>query len=399
LTGRHPVKMQMWNHLHSIPPGQKTLPHYLKEAGYQNWHVGKWHMGNEKDKTFPTDLGFDANIGGWTAWGPGSYFWPYKSNSKDKTRTGVPMLEKGGREGEQLTDRLTDEALALIDQRKPKQPFYLNFWYYSVHNQKEAKEELIEKYEQKIKRMGLKESFRHDPKTGENLVTSETNPVYAAMIETVDQSVGRVVEKLKSIGEYDNTLFVFFSDNGSTTDTVPCVPLNGGKNSNYEAGVRVPAFMVWPGKIKPGSEYHRSIYIGDVFNTVMDATGQTVPAAHKSDSVSLLPVFSGQQLPPREFIWYFPDTREKWAQRANAAIFDEKSGMKYFMLFNGDEDELYNIGEDIGETTNIIHQHPEVAQQMEKQLVDFLGRYYSDLPPAPKVYKSTVGQRLNIQAE
>ena len=92
--------------------------------------------------------------------------------------------------------------------------------------------------------------------------------------------------------------------------------------------------MAWKGNIQPGSEYNRAIYIGDVFNTVMEATGQTVPADHQSDSTSLLPVFAGKQLPPREFVWYFPDTREKWAQRANAAIFDEKSGMKYLMFFN-----------------------------------------------------------------
>ncbi|VGO15404.1 Arylsulfatase [Pontiella desulfatans] len=393
LTGLHPMKMQMWNHMHYLPQGQKILPQYLKEAGYQNWHVGKWHIGNEKLKSLPTNLGFDANIGGWSAWGPGSYFWPYLWNGKAHNRNSVPMLNEGGKEGEQLTDRLTDEALKLIDGRNPGQPFYLNYWLYSVHNKKEAKKELIQKYERKIKAMGLERTVRHDPKTGKDLVTSETNAKYAAMLETVDTNVGRILEKLKAIGEYDNTLFIFFSDNGSTTDDVPCAPLNGGKNSTYEAGVRVPAFMAWNGRIQPGGEYNRSIYIGDVFNTVMEATGQTPP---ETDSRSLLPVFAGKQLPPREYVWYFPDTREKWGQRANAAIYDEKSGMKYLMFFNGDEDELYNLNQDIGETTNLIEQQPETAQALQNRLVQFLKQNMAGTPPPPEKYKASVEQRLGL---
>ncbi len=306
LSGSHPMKMGMWNHLHYLPKGQKILPQYLKASGYQTWHIGKWHMGNPKDKTMPTDLGFDINISGWTAWGPGSYFWPYgwQPNGASHLRNSVPMLKEGGQEGEELTDRLTREALKVIANRDPSKPFYLNFWHYAVHNPKGAKPELVKKYETKIAALGLKETFRFDPKTKTNLVTSETNPTYAAMIETVDESVGRVVAKLKEIGEYENTLFIFYSDNGATTDTVPCVPLNGGKNSTYEAGVRVPAFMVWNGHIRPGSEYNRAIYIGDIFNTVMESTGQIIPPDQDSDGLSLLPVFAGKQLPPRQFVWY-----------------------------------------------------------------------------------------------
>lgn len=398
LTGRHSLKLEMWNHQHYLPPGQKILPHYLKQAGYQSWHVGKWHIGDEKRKTLPTDLDFDVNIGGWTAWGPGSYFWPYawKPNGKSNRRMSVPMLKDGGQEGEQLTDRLTDEALDLIDQRDPQKPFYLNFWYYSVHNQKEAKPELIKKYEEKIAAMGLEETVRVDPKTGSRLVSSETNPLYAAMIETLDDSVGRVVAKLKEIGEYENTLFVFFSDNGSTTDDVPCAPLNGGKNSTYEAGVRVPGFVVWPGHINPGTEYEGAVFLGDAFNTIMAAVGQEIPADHPTDGVSLLPVFAGEQLEPREFYWYFPDTRRQWGQRANAAIFDEKSGLKYIMFFTGDEDELYDIRADIGETTNVLAQHPEAAQALQKKLTQFIQSNYASLPAPAKKYKQEVVKRLNI---
>ena len=396
LTGKHSLKLGMWNHHHILPKGQRILPHYLKAAGYQPWHIGKWHIGNAKKKSLPEDLGFDVNIGGWTAWGPGSYFWPYnwKPNGKSSSRTSVPMLKEGGEEGEQLTDRLTDEALKLLDQRDTEKPFYLNFWYYSVHNKKEAKAELIKKYEAKIAEMGLQETIRRDPKTGAKLITSETNALYAAMIETLDDSVGRVIQKLKDIGEYDNTLIVFFSDNGSTTDDVPCAPLNGGKNSTYEAGVRVPGFIVWNGKIQPGSEYENAIFLGDVFNTIMAATGQEIPADHETDGKSLLPVFAGETLLPRKFYWYFPDNRKNWGQRANAALFDEKRGMKYIMFFTGDEDELYNIETDIGETKNLIQQQPELALEMKKELSIFMRSVYEKLPAAPKKYKEAINNRL-----
>lgn len=398
LTGQHCLKLGMWNHHHTLPKEQKILPHYLKQAGYQTWHVGKWHIGNERQKTMPTNLGFDVNIGGWTAWGPGSYFWPYNwmPNGKSPKRTSVPMLKEGGKEGEYLTDRLTNEAFKLLDQRDAEKPFYLNFWYYTVHNQKEAKADVIAKYEKKIAELGIKKTFRVDPKTGSKLLSSETNALYAAMIESLDESVGRMVAKLKEIGEYENTLIVFFSDNGSTTDDVPCAPLNGGKNSTYEAGVRVPAFMVWNGHITPGSEYTKPIFIGDVFNTVMDGTEQEIPADHPTDGTSLLPVFAGNDLEPRKFYWYFPDSRPHWGQRANAAMFDEKTGMKYLMFFTGDEDELYDISEDLGETTNLAQQKPEVVEAMQKQLKSFVKTYYPKLPKPPGKFKAKTAARLGL---
>ena len=397
LTGMHPMKLHMWNHHHSIPKGQKILPQYLKENGYQTWHVGKWHMGNPEDKTMPTDLGFDINRGGWKSWSPGSYFWPYGCDENGlpiNERTSVPGLFKGGKEGEYLTDRLTDEALKLLEERDSTKPFYLNFWHYAVHNPKEAKPELLKKYEEKINKLGLKPTYRLDPKTGSKLVTSETNAVYAAMIESVDQSVGRLVKKLKEIGEYDNTLFVFYSDNGSTTNDVPCAPLNGGKNSTYEAGERVPAFVTWKNHIKAGTQYKTPVYLADVFNTILATADVSLPANYDGDGKSLMPVFAGKRLPQREFIWYFPDTRERWAQRANAAIYDEKSGMKYIMFFNGDEDEMYNIDLDLPEANNVIEQNPELAKTLNKRLVTFLKKYYPQMPPPPEIYEPKVKERL-----
>jgi len=242
-------------------------------------------------------------------------------------------------------------------------------------------------------------TYRVDPKTGSKLLTSETNAVYAAMIESVDDSVGRIVNKVREIGEYDNTFFIFYSDNGCTTTDVPCVPLNGGKNSNYEAGDRVPAFMTCSdGLIEPGTNYDHPIYIGDIFDTVLEVAGIEKPMEHESDSMSLVPIFNGERLPLRKFIWYFPDNRLMYAQRANAAIYDEASGLKYLLYFNGDTDEVFDIHNDLAEAHDIFGQNPETEKVLREELILFLKKHYADMPSPPDAFKVGVLERLNIDS-
>jgi arylsulfatase A-like enzyme len=372
LTGRHPLKLKMWHAYHYLKPkdSKKMLPKLLKEKGYDTWHVGKWHLGNPDEKTMPTDVGFDVNIGGGISWGPGSYFWPYKTK-EDGTPMGHPRdhapLRKGGFEGEQLTDRLTREAVNLINNHKSDKPVYLNLWYYSVHNRKEAKKDLIEKYKKKIAKMGIKES--HRVYMGDSLLTSETNAMYAAMLETVDNSVGEVVKALKVKGMYENTLFVFYSDNGPTTDDVPCAPLMGGKNTTYEAGVRMPAFFTWKNHIQKNSVSDYRIIIMDVFNTICEATGIEIPK--QNDGVSLINHFKGEPVKARDFYWYFPDTRRMYGGRASAAILDQ-SNWKYIYFYKGYESEVYDINVDIAEQNNLYSNYKNRVGKMEAKLADFL---------------------------
>ena len=408
MTGTHPIRQQMWNHLHILPADVgKLLPAYLKEQNYQTWHLGKWHLGKPEENTLPHQVGFDVNIAGSQAWEPGSFHWPYRF--APKTQKGLPKDSdtfdslKTGEEGEYITDRLTDEAINLLDNRDPNKPIFMNFWYYTVHNVyrtkplKQGKPELVKKYTQKIANMGIIPTFRLDPKTGKNLVTSENHPAYAAMIESLDDSVGRVINKLKEMGEYENTLFIFLSDNGSTTDDVPCAPFNGGKNSTYEAGVRVPAIITWPGKVKAGQVSQEVISIADVFNTIVEVGGGSLAADFQGDGTSLVPLITGKAWDvDRHLVWYFPDSREHWGQRANAAIFDPKSQLKYIMYFNGDEDELYNIATDKEELHNILIQHPEKVEELKKILVKELAGEYAKLPSPPAEFKTKVESRLNL---
>nr|WP_319512271.1 sulfatase [uncultured Draconibacterium sp.] len=386
LSGIHNLKLGMWSAAHYIPKDTKLLSQYLKEDGYETWHVGKWHMGNQDDRTFPEDMGFDVNIGGFTSYGPGHHFWPYgvtlDENGKKQFnyRNSVPNLYEGGKEGEYLADRLTDESIKLLENRDRSKPFYLNFWHYAVHSVHESKEELRIKYQNKIDSLGTKlEKNRVDPVTGFHFVTSEAHAIYAGMIQSVDESVGKVVAKLKEQGEYENTIFVFYSDNGPLTDRVPCVPLMGGKNSTYEAGVRVPAFITWPGKLPAHEVSEEPIVIMDVMPTVLDAVGASVSRVKEIDGVSLMPLFKEGEIEARDFYWYFPANRYNWGGRSSAAVLS-KTGYKYILFFEGSEPELYNINEDLAEENNIIKENPEIAQELHDNLVAYLKKEFHKFP-------------------
>ena len=215
-----------------LPSEEVTIAEILRDAGYSTWHVGKWHLGQE-EKYFPENQGFDVNIGGCGAGAPGQpgprtkgYFSPY----------GVQYNLGPGPEGEYLTDRLTEEAVNLIRTRDKDKPFYLNMAHYAVHTPLQAKPEKVKKYE----------ALADD-------AYFQKNPVYAAMIESMDESLGRIVEELEKEGIADNTLFIFASDNGALYSVSESHPLRAGKGSEFEGGIRTPLIVSWPGHIKPGS--------------------------------------------------------------------------------------------------------------------------------------------------
>ncbi len=406
MTGKHPLKLGMWNHYHHIPASETTVAARLKDAGYATWHVGKWHCGSPSNRTLPHDVGFDVNIAGWEAWAPASYFWPYKKDrnrpiEKVPTRSRVPGLEEGGREGEYLTDRLTDEALKLINNHDTEKPFFLNLWHFAVHTPIQAKPEKIEKYQKKAKTgryAAMKMEYLYDAKGTrhvENPNMDDLCPVYAAMIESVDESVGRIVDALKRKGVYDNTLFIFYSDNGPLTQRFIKTPYRGGKNSTYEGGIRMPAALVWEAKIKPGSKSDADINIYDLPYTMLDAAGTAFPDGHDGDGMSLLPTATGKQPAPpsRCFVWYFPSTRMHWGQYASAAMKDE-GNWKYQMLFNGESDELYDLNTDPRETNNLIAKHPEKAVEMERRLRAELQKYHASMPKPDEIYIDNVERRL-----
>lgn len=379
LSGRHCLELGLWRASHDIPPQTTIFPKILSDAGYQSWHLGKWHMGGKKTENAPVSLGFDIGLAGENSLNPGSHFWPYYKGSPENKNQSVPDLrEIGGEEGEYLTDRLTDEAIKLIDQRDPNKPFYLSLWHYAVHAPVQAKPEKIKKYE-KLLRNQQKRAPRIDPVTGAKYPQVTESATYLAMIESVDESVGKVVARLKSEGLYQNTLIIFYSDNGPTPiSTVK--PFRGAKNSLYEGGLRVPAIFSWPGRIQPGVSDAR-IWTLDVFRTVLDAADVDVPVGFEgSEGMSLMPhMAAGEDVPNRMFYWYFPENRDNWGARASTVILDEND-LKYHLFFSDEEPELYDLKNDQAESENLARQYPEKTQQLEERLIAKMQPLYRTMP-------------------
>ena len=379
MTGRHCLELGVWNASHRVKPETLIYPKLLSKNGYQTWHLGKWHMGRERERTSPKGLGFDLGLAGDESFDPGSHFYPYRSKKFPNHKgLNVPDLRENGKEGEYLADRLTEEAILLIKQRNPEKPFYLQLWHYGVHTPHEAKAEVIEKYKEILSQQEKLHPVK-DPVTGTAYDQFYKNAKYAAMVESIDDSVGRVMQYLKENDLYENTFVIFYSDNGAVATTTQ-KPLRGYKNSLYEGGVRVPALFSFPGKIKPRVSRER-LWTLDLFPTICELAGVELSEDYRlSEGVSLTShLFNEEAIPKRDFYWYFPEDRLGWGQRASASILNS-NGYKYHLFFEDYDPELFHIKEDIAESKNLVTSSPEVAQKLRDSLLGKLRKVYAKLP-------------------
>lgn len=340
-----------------LPVSYTLLPRYLKTNGYNTCHVGKWHLGSDERGTGPLSHGFDVNKGGGDEGSPYSYFFPYCSrNGKCLTN-----LEQG-EEGEYLTDRLTDEAVSFIRQQSGEQPFFLYMAHHAVHTPLQAKEELIEKYRQK--------------KPGEK----HNNPVYAAMVQSLDESVGLIIKSLEETGQLDNTLIIFMSDNGGMLNNISDnYPLRGGKGNPYEGGNRVPIIVQWNGKVKAGSTCRTPVTGADLYPTVADLLG--VAPLREPDGKSITPLLYDNQAnwKERDLYFFFPAYLENYGGREGFRATPYSSVVsgdwKLIHFFEDNRNELYYLKEDIGETNNLA----EVEKAKEKELYHSLQAWQQEL--------------------
>ncbi|MBM4086612.1 MAG: sulfatase [Lentisphaerae bacterium] len=328
-----------------LDPRFVTIAEALKSAGYATASIGKWHLGQDP-KSGPQAQGFDVNIGGNQSGAPKSYFSPY----------GNPDLPDGPK-GEYVTDRLGDEAVNFIKDNRQR-PFFLYLPHFAVHTPHQAKPELIAQYK---------------GKPGEG---RQRDPTYAAMIESLDQSVGRVLDCLDTEGLADNTVVVFFSDNGGFGPITDMTPLRGSKGMLYEGGIREPTIVRWPGRVKPGSTCDTPIIGVDFFPTLLEIAGAKAPTEQPRDGVSLLPVLAGGAIPPRDLFWHEPVYLEayekaqgRWRCTPSSAI--RGGDWKLIEFFEDNHVELYNLKDDIGETTNLAEKLPEKAQELRKRLAEW----------------------------
>jgi arylsulfatase A len=368
LTGKSPAKLRFTGHITAIgrhrypehgriiPPNDRmylpleeiTLAEALKPAGYATISIGKWHVGNE-EKYYPTHQGFDINIAGYKHGSPPAYFYPYKDPNKEWNPE-IPTL-KGGKEGEYLTDRLTDEAIQFIENSKDK-PFFLYLPYYAVHTPLQAPVTLIKKYEQKL-----------------STNSSQKNAIYGAMVERMDYNVGRLMEKLKELALQKNTVVILVSDNGGLATVTSNLPLREGKGWLYEGGIRVPLIMSWPGHIKAGSTCETPTISHDLYPTITEIVLES-QAGDDIEGKSLLPILNNKnKIESRDLYWYYPHYSPQAKQPA-AAVRD--GDYKLIHFYDPERIELYNLSNDLSEQNNLVKKMPELKDELLQNLRNWL---------------------------
>ena len=391
MTGKYPSRIYMTNFgghrgpntpkykllgpeaIGSLPLGEVTIAEALKGAGYRTAHIGKWHLQShgQKDKAnFPQAQGFDVNIAGHNAGQPGSYFYPYKSERH--AWSNVPDLE-GGKEGEYLTDRLTDEAIGFIEDSKDA-PFFLNMWYYTVHTPIMGRPDKVEKYRQKAKRLGLDNPDEAIKEYDSWHHARQDNAAYAAMVESMDENVGRILDALKANGLEESTAVIFMSDNGGLSTgggkRMPTsnLPLRAGKAWVYEGGIREPMIIKWPGVTEAGKTCQEPVVSTDFYPTMLEMAGLPLRPEQHVDGVSLKPLLTGQakSLGREAVYFHYPHYHHINSMGPAGAV--RMGDWKLVERYENMKVELFNLRDDIGEQNDLSQSKPKLTAKLKKML-------------------------------
>ncbi|MBL7133370.1 MAG: sulfatase [Phycisphaerae bacterium] len=363
MTGKYPARLLLtqwlpsgrWSrtgnklcegrYLSNLPLEEVTIAEAMREAGYRTAFLGKWHLGTET-YYYPEHQGFDVNIAGRDYGAPGSYFYPFKGDWKIPT-TGLTLKKDSplpGKKGDYLVDRLAEEAEAFIRESADR-PFFLMLAHYAVHTPLEGKPDKVARYEKVPK----------DQRQGK--------PAYAAMVESVDESVGRVVRTLRELGLEERTLVIFTSDNGGFAGATDNAPLRANKGSNYEGGIRVPVIIKWPGHTKAGSTSHEPVISTDFYPTILAATGQDLRPHQHMDGKSLALVLSGAGGLDRDALyWHYPHYNQHPQSFPSGVI--RAGDWKLIENFETGQAALYNLADDIGETNDLSQREPAKAAEL-----------------------------------
>ncbi len=382
MTGLHPITVDITEHIHgNRPAGPKqklqtppiaqnldleyrTIAEMLKDQGYTTGFIGKWHLGGGKHE--PQHQGFDMNIAGSYNGLPSSFFYPFFRMGEK------PEIQNDSQEGDYLTDVLTDKAVDFIE-RKKDTTFFLSLNYYSPHVPIEGKDSLVDKY---IKKRGS---------AADSILP---NPHYAAMIESIDINVDRILSTLSRKRIAENTIVIFTSDNGGlSVEEVPAFakhtpptdngPLREGKGYVYEGGIREPLIMSWPAKLK-SQTIAEPVTAVDFYNTIsniVEADEQT------EDGDNIMPVLEGQDFEERPLIWHLPHYSP---QRGKPSTAMRLGDFKILHFYEDDRYELYNLINDRSENNDLAESKPEKLEELKsimKNELEKLGAKYPTLNP------------------
>ena len=355
LTGKEAVRLEMSRHIpeekdfinddynvwskdpmqrpsrNYLPLEEVTYAEKLKEYGYYNMFIGKWHLG--KGKHYPENQGFDKTFGTTDNGHPKSYYYPFFKKGDPKE------FQKHYKEGDYLTDVLTDGAVDFISNYDKEQPFMLSFWYYSVHGPSVGRKDLLKKYQD----AGLKGKYAH----------------HAAMVEAMDESVGRVRKAIKAKGIEDNTVIIVLSDQGGAYTNAPLTGGKKGGNALGEGGARVPLLISYPGITKSNTETKIPVQSIDVFPTLVEIASGEKYENSEIQGVSLMPILKGNDFEKRS-LYFFRSYEDQYA----AVI----SGDFKLVKYHSGKFQLFNVEKDISEQNNLIGKGLEIENLLKKDI-------------------------------
>lgn len=420
LTGKYPARLGLTDWL----PGRKnfpfqklknaeiplhlshdetTLAEALKSHGYETAIIGKWHLGEEGST--PLDHGFDYRITSWNKGWPLTYHAPFK----------LADMEDAA-DGEYLTDYLTDRTLEYMETHKER-PFFIYLSHFAVHDPIQGRADLVRKYEEKLARMEASSALPYilegNPDTSRQYARRELdsmlllpeyagfdlmpnrivkikqrqdNVQFAAMVESMDESLGRIMEKLDELGLVENTIIIFTSDNGGmaaanfgnpskhiTAETLDKqfsssnLPLRGAKGWLYEGGIRVPAIVKYPKAVQAGTTSAAPIINTDFYPSILAMLGLPLRPAQHKDGQSFLDILSGsKRKSDTPLYWHFPHYSNHGLQSPGAAV--RLGNYKLISYFENGTVQLFDLSKDIGELHDLSARKSAKAKKMKRML-------------------------------
>ncbi|TWU28653.1 sulfatase [Bythopirellula polymerisocia] len=369
---------------HALPAEETTIAEAFRDHEYRTFFAGKWHLGGKG--SLPTDHGFEINIGGnHSGSPPGGFFSPWNN----------PQMKDGPR-GEYLPLRLGRETASFIETHKGE-PFFAFLSFYAVHAPVQTTQVLWKKYRDKAVNAGAVPERRFIVDRLAPVRQVQDHPLYAGLVETMDEAVGIVLSKLDKLRLTENTIIVFTSDNGGVSagdnKATSNLPLRGGKGRQWEGGIRVPYYIVWPEKITSGLTCDVPVTGTDFYPTLLELTGLECQADQHLDGVSLVPLLSGRSIEDRNLYWHYPHYGNQGGEPSSIVI---SGDWKLIHYYEDGRDELYNLAQDIGEQSNALTNHLDKARELKVDLDRWLENAGARMPTVNPNFDKAKYERQQI---
>jgi arylsulfatase A-like enzyme len=393
MTGKHPARLDLTNwiggeqnglldqaeYIRQLPQDEVTIGEAFQAAGYHTGYVGKWHLG--ESPYLPDTQGFAFNFAVNQAGQPASYFPPYALATPSVTD--VPDLA-GDPDDAYLTDRLTDASLEFIENNRDS-PFFLVLSHYAVHTPLQAPADEVERYEVKAAALGPESEEHYEAERDADTKLRQDHATYAAMVQSSDRSVGRILDKLSELSLDQNTVVVFLSDNGglstltrrSPNQATANTPLRAGKGWLYEGGIRAPLIVRWPGTISAGAVVSAPAASTDVFPTLLELAGLPGQPSHHVDGASLVGAMNGAPEVHEALFWHFPHYHGS-GNRPGGAV--RIADLKLIEWFEDGVVELYDLATDLGERRDLSTERPEDTARLLTELRNWRNELDANMP-------------------